>query len=106
MTWRAGVGTLGIVRLGGVLCPGVAVPNNLAYGRAYRKARAELLAGGPRCHWQGPKCTGLATTADHNPPLEQVRRPHLSLVPACAACNYGRVNKTRPTGIVNSSGRW
>jgi len=61
---------------------------NQAYGRRYRKVRAMLLAGSPPCHW----CGAPATTADHEPPLELVGRPHFQLVPACAKCNFGRGN--------------
>ncbi|HUR24018.1 MAG TPA: hypothetical protein VMZ73_09130 [Acidimicrobiales bacterium] len=59
------------------------------YGAAYRQARAELLAGSPPCHW----CGKPATTADHDPPLESAGYHHLSLVPACESCNYGRRNR-------------
>lgn len=70
------------------------------YGQAYRMARKAILgpAGGgelpfdPPCHWRFPRCTGIATTADHEPPMEQVGHAHLNLVPACAPCNYGRRN--------------
>lgn len=72
------------------------------YGPAYQRARAALLAGNPRCHW----CGAAATTADHEPPLEVVGHPHLSLVPACGPCNFGRRRRSTPSGIVNSSGRW
>lgn len=71
------------------------------YGHAYRVARANIL--GPSgngnlpedvpCHWQGPHCTGIATTADHEPPLEVSRVPHLNLLPACEPCNKGRRRK-------------
>jgi hypothetical protein len=56
------------------------------YGSAYRKARAALLQGNPPCHW----CGKPATTADHEPPIHVVGHPHLSLVPACGPCNFGR----------------
>lgn len=62
------------------------------YGWAYQRARERLLADNPRCHWQGPKCLGIATTADHEPPVE-IAGPHLNLVPACGPCNYGRRGK-------------
>ena len=63
------------------------------YGWAYQQARARLLADSPPCHWQGPRCTGVATTADHEPPIE-IAGPHLNLVPACQTCNYGRRGRT------------
>lgn len=72
------------------------------YGAAYRAARAQLLAGNPRCHW----CGAPATTADHEPPLDEVGHPHLSLVPACGPCNFGRRGRRPPVGVVNDSGRW
>jgi len=67
------------------------------YGWVYQQARRRilgpsgggLLAKDPPCHWQGPNCTGVATTADHDPPIREVGHPHLSLVPACKACNLG-----------------
>lgn len=66
------------------------------YGWEYQKARARLLKDRPMCHWcllegrQRP-----ATTADHEPSIEEVGHPHLSLVPACGPCNYGRSNRKR-----------
>ncbi len=67
------------------------MPNNLAYGRRYRVARAKLLEGNPPCHW----CGKPATTADHEPPLEVSPHPHLYLVPACKKCNFGRRNSAK-----------
>ena len=61
------------------------------YGAAYRRARKKLLAENPFCHW----CGAPATTADHEPPLSVVGRPHLNLVPACAKCNLGRRTSER-----------
>lgn len=61
------------------------------YGLAYQKARAYLLMGNPSCYW----CGAPATTADHEPPLAEVGRPHLNLVPACKKCNFGRGNSKR-----------
>jgi hypothetical protein len=62
------------------------------YGRAYQLARARLLAAGPMCAWCGVR---KATTADHDPPMEEVGHPHLNLVPACGPCNFGRRRKMR-----------
>lgn len=59
------------------------------YGKAYKAARKTLLASNPPCHW----CGAPATTADHEPPIAVVGRPHLQLVPACAKCNYGRQSR-------------
>lgn len=74
------------------------------YGNAYRRARAQLLAGNPVCHWG---CGRRATTADHEPPIEVVGYPHLSLVPACGPCNFGRRGSNPPpAGVSNPSGRW
>ena len=66
------------------------------YGSAYRRARARLLEGNPPCHWQGPNCTGVATTADHEPPMEVCGYRHLNLVPACGPCNFGRKQNPLP----------
>jgi len=61
------------------------------YGWSYQLARARLLAGHPPCHWCALKgIVTAATTADHEPPISVVGHPHLSLVPACGPCNYGR----------------
>ncbi|MDQ3573669.1 MAG: hypothetical protein M3404_01910 [Actinomycetota bacterium] len=54
---------------------------------AYQRERARILAGNPLCHWG---CGRLATTADHEPPLEVTGHPHLNLVPACIKCNVER----------------
>lgn len=78
------------------------------YGNSYRRARALLLAGRPKCHW----CGAEATTADHYPPIEVVGHPHLSILPACKPCNFGRValkafrSGAGPVGVTNPSGRW
>lgn len=69
------------------------------YGRRYKKARAAilgpagngLLATDPRCAINGPRCTTVATTADHFPPLAPGEF-HLNLRPACKACNYGHAS--------------
>lgn len=61
------------------------------YGRAYQAARARLLAGEPDCVWCAAKgVKRKATTADHVPSLAEVGHPHLSIVPACGPCNFGR----------------
>lgn len=73
------------------------------YGRLYRLDRAAILgpSGGgdlptdPPCHWNGPRCTGVGVTADHDPPIE-VAGPHRQLVPSCKPCNYGRHGKNLP----------
>ncbi len=83
------------------------MPRNLSssrrgYGVGYRRARAAILgpAGNgdlptdPPCHWRGPRCTGVATTGDHDPPLEVTGYHHLNLVPACEPCNYGHAGRT------------
>lgn len=73
------------------------------YTAAYRRARAAILGPAghgllpydPACRWRGPRCTGVATTADHDPPMELVGH-HLNLVPACGPCNYGRRHRVPP----------
>lgn len=57
-------------------------PNQRGYTAAYRRARAQLLANEPRCHW----CPAPATQADHYPPLG-TGLPTITLLPSCAACN-------------------
>ncbi len=76
--------------------------NQRGYGRAYRQARAALLASNPRCHW----CPEPATTADHEPPLAMVGYNHLNLVPACETCNKGRRGGTTPTHSSEPSREW
>lgn len=81
------------------------------YGAAHRRARRAILgpAGGgdlpfdPPCHWRGPRCTGVATTADHDPPLATTGRPHQELVPSCGPCNFGRRPAKRPTATPSRS---
>lgn len=66
------------------------------YGARYRRARAGILGPtgnglldyDPPCAIGGPRCTGIATTADHFPPL-QPGEFHLNLRPACKRCNCG-----------------
>jgi hypothetical protein len=72
------------------------------YGAKYRRARAVLLAGNPPCHW----CGAPATTADHDPPVAVVGRPHLRLVPACRKCNFGRRGGGTPGPPPKPSRRW
>lgn len=58
------------------------------YGAEYRRRRALVLEGNPRCH----RCDAPATTADHVPPLRAFADPadwRGELLPACATCNYG-----------------
>ncbi len=84
------------------------------YGAAYRRARAAILgpSGGgllpfdPPCHWKGPNCAGIAMTADHEPPMEAVGRPHLNLVPSCAPCNYGRRHRLDKPPSPGPSREW
>jgi hypothetical protein len=56
------------------------------YGPAYQRARAQLLARNPRCHY----CPHPASTADHVPPLALHHHREGSgcchLVPACPPC--------------------
>lgn len=73
------------------------------YGTRYRQVRAAILAGNPKCYWCGGK-HGPAVTADHEPPIAMVGRPHLNLVPACRHCNFGRGNSSR--GATSSSRDW
>lgn len=74
------------------------VTGDRGYDHRYRKVRAHILgpAGNglletdPPCSLRGPYCTGVATTAEHDPPLAECGGvPHLNLIPACAPCNYG-----------------
>lgn len=66
------------------------------YGVAYQIARTRLLAGNPDCTWCAAKgIKRKATTADHDPPIVEVGYPHLSLVPSCGPCNFGRTRKDR-----------
>lgn len=69
------------------------------YGTTYRKLRERLLASNPVCAWCG---VNPATTADHDPPIAEVGRIHYNLVPACARCNFGRVNKERAARVAPS----
>lgn len=59
----------------------------------YRKARKQLLANNPLCHWCG---TAPATTADH---LIEIDRggDHTTLVPACHPCNSRRGQRYKAT---------
>lgn len=73
------------------------------YGRPYRRAKAALLVGNPRCQLL-LACTGaVATSADHDPPL--ALHPHVPgsgccvLIPACLPC------QKRQGGLIRS-GRW
>jgi hypothetical protein len=61
-----------------------------AYGRAYQRARAALLADNPTCHW----CGAPADTADHLVPVSV--QASLELVPACRACNFRRHTSLGP----------
>lgn len=59
------------------------------YGNKYRKERAELLLNNPRCVY----CGGVATTADHVPPVSVFPDPSEwvgELVPACKPCNSSK----------------
>lgn len=76
--------------------------HSLTYGPAYRRARKLLLASNPPCYW----CGGVATTADHEPPVSEVGRPHLNLVPACVSCNSGRQHRVRKPFAVPPSRDW
>lgn len=76
--------------------------NRRGYGAGYQRARRAILGPSgngnlphdPPCHWRGPRCTGVATTGDHDPPLVEVAGyHHLNLVPSCAPCNYGHANR-------------
>lgn len=72
------------------------------YDHRYRRVRASILGPAgkgdldydPPCHWGHPGCTGIATTGDHDPPLE-VAGWHLTLVPSCGPCNFGRRQRTK-----------
>lgn len=56
--------------------------------------RAVLERDGRRCAW----CGGTATTADHIVPRSAGGPDTLAnLQAACAACNYSRGNRARPT---------
>ena len=86
------------------------------YNWAYRKARAQILGPSgngtldcdPVCHWQLPGCTRVATTADHEPPLDVAKVWHLNLVPSCKHCNSvkGNTQKRRPTTLGNPVPGW
>jgi hypothetical protein len=66
------------------------------YDHRYKRVRASILGPSgngdlptdPPCSIRGARCTGTATTADHDPPLEEAGF-HLNLRPACGPCNYG-----------------
>jgi len=89
------------------------------YGRSYVRARAAILGPSGKgslsadvaCHWLGtpdasPRCTGIATTADHEPPLEQ-GGSHDRMVPSCEPCNYGRrLRKSPSTTYPGPSREW
>ena len=51
----------------------------------YKRARRDLLASNPDCHW----CGGVATEADHL--IEQdAGGDHTQMVPSCKSCNSRR----------------
>ena len=51
----------------------------------YKRARRDLLASSPDCHW----CGGVATEADHL--IEQdAGGDHTTMVPSCKSCNSRR----------------
>jgi hypothetical protein len=60
------------------------------YGATYKKIRKIVLAQKPKCFY----CKkALATTLDHDPPIDSFPAPELwvgTLRPACAKCNYSR----------------
>ena len=64
------------------------------HGAEYQRARRELLADHPRCHW----CGAPATTADYAAPWSR-GGTLASLVPACGRCNYGRGARLPPAQI-------
>jgi len=74
------------------------------YGRRYQNARARilgpagngLLSADPPCEVRGPRCTVVATTADHDPPLVEGGF-HLNLRPACKPCNFGHAGTVAAT---------
>lgn len=69
-------------------------PTQRGYNADYRRARAQVLAGGAACHWCG---TPGATVCDHLQPLSRGGTNQLAnLVPSCVPCNARRI--TRPPG--------
>lgn len=66
-------------------------PSQRGYNADYRRARAQVLAGQPVCHW----CrTAPATVADHLIPLSRGGTSDVSnLVASCVACNARRITR-------------
>ena len=60
------------------------------YNKNYKKIRKIILSAKPNCFY----CKkALATTVDHEPPIDTFPVPELwvgSLRPACAKCNYSK----------------
>jgi hypothetical protein len=60
------------------------------YNGNYKKIREIVLAQKPKCFY----CKkAVATTLDHDPPIDSFPSPELwvgSLRPACSSCNYSR----------------
>jgi hypothetical protein len=72
-------------------------PSRRGHGYEYQRARAALLADGPRCAWG---CGRKATTADYAVPWSQ-GGTLADLLPSCAPCNYARGARLRAQGGSN-----
>lgn len=66
-------------------------PADRGHGTEYRKARDDLLAGGPwPCELQLRGCTGIADTADYVVPVSRGGTLADGLRRACRHCNTAR----------------
>lgn len=78
------------------------------YDKNYRALRKIILMTQPRCFY----CKkAVATTLDHEPPLDSFPSPELwdgSLRPSCASCNYSRGAKygNAKRKAVKNSRKW